>query len=343
MDQLLIQRTRYVLRSRIRRIQTCPPALFVKCCVQFNNWLHNHVLLGGIAQHLLNVSGQHKELIEKIYNETIEFDGPYDPGFYTATSLTEHASICLLIFSSIVKLDTIETKKHDFTIRCYGEYLTNNPRITFEDALEALRDVAIDGLYEYLDEQLDTRNALYAILIKYKQRSEWFHRKRLRFAADEGLEGLKGERALALDLQEYVLNQGVEFVVEPTSASGEVDLILRDSDGRYIIIDAKYLQEEVTYNNIRTTVAKGFSQVSRYCNDYNEPVGFLVVFVRTATKIRFELEESDNFRFIHIGGKKIFYLSVEIADLPSASKSGIAEEAYISKKKLINSIEGSFD
>jgi hypothetical protein len=46
--------------------------------------------------------------------------------------------------------------------------------------------MAIDGVYEYLDEQIDTRNVIYSILLKYKQHSEWFHRKRLRAIADEG-------------------------------------------------------------------------------------------------------------------------------------------------------------
>jgi hypothetical protein len=95
---------------------------------------------------------------------------------------------------------------------------------SYEHAYDTVRDVFIKGLYEYLDEQLDARNALLGLLLKYKHRSEWFRRGRLRQIAKEGLEKESGgERALAIDLQEYVYDQGVEYTIEPTSASGEPD------------------------------------------------------------------------------------------------------------------------
>jgi hypothetical protein len=207
--------------------------------------------------------------------------------------------------------------------------------------LEALRDVAIDGLYEYLDEQMDARNALYAILLKYKQRSEWFHRTRLRQAADDGLEGKTGERALALDLQEYVLDQGVEFMVEPASVSGEADIVLRDSEGRYVIVDAKYVPANATPSKIREKVAAGFNQVARYCDDYNESEGFLVVFTCTNMRIRVDLDEADGLRHLSVGGKTIYFLSINIADLPSASKAGQSREVIIPAQDLITLVPGA--
>jgi hypothetical protein len=179
---------------------------------------------------------------------------------------------------------------------------------------------------------------LYAILRKYEQRSESFHRVRLRAVADEGLEGKKGERALAVDLQGYVLDQGVEFVVEPASASGEADLVLRDTEGRYIIVDAKYIPENATPSVIRDKLSSGFHQVARYCDNYNEPEGFLVTFVQTTKRLRLDLEESDGLQLLKLGGKTIYYVAVDIADLPSASKGGRANEVIISAADLITSI-----
>jgi len=254
--------------------------------------------------------------------------------------------LSLEIVQALVTFNEMETSEDEnirkeqlrYLIINYGEYLTGNSHIKYDDALEVLRDVAIDGLYEYLDEQIDTRNVLYAVLLKYKQRSEWFRRARLRAIAENGLEGKNGERALAADVQEYVLDQGVEFIVEPTSASGEADLILRDSEGRYIIIDAKYIPPDATRSRILETIASGFNQVSRYCNDYNEPEGFLATFVCTSTKIRLELEETDGFRFLSIGGKTIYYLPINIADLPSASVEGKATEMVFPATELIESV-----
>lgn len=353
MDQLLLQRTRYVLRSRIRRVQTCPAALFVPTCQHLLKWIENHPVLSGIVCHLKEVPGEYKEQVTMTLNdapEKVRSGGGYDPGFYSAESSEEHAAACLAIVSAIAGLDSAKVPPHQkgdmgkqmekFVVLNFGEYLTGDRHIKYDQALESLRDVAVDGLYEYLDEHIDTRNMLYAVLQKYKQRAEWFRRTRLRQIADNGLEGRTGERALALDLQEYVLDQGVEFVVEPLSASGEADLILRDSEGRYIIIDAKYIPADTTRSKILKKIASGFNQVSRYCDDYNEPAGFLVPFTRTSTKIRLELEESDSFRFLTLGGKTIYYLPVSIADLPSASTEGRAKEVSISTQELVDSITG---
>ena len=198
--------------------------------------------------------------------------------------------------------------------------------------------MAIDGVYEYLDEHIDTRNVIYSILLKYKQHSEWFHRNRLRATADEGLEGIKGERGLARDLNEYVFNQHVEFIIEPRSATGEADLILREAGGRYLIIDAKYIPADSTRSTVRDQMNSGFHQVARYCEDYHEPEGFLISFIRTSKRISLDLEESDGLRFLKLGGKTIYYLPVQISDEPSASKSGKAEEVIITREELVSPV-----
>lgn len=68
------------------------------------------------------------------------------------------------------------------------------------------------GLYDYLDEEIDGRNAVLGLLVKYKTRCEMYRRARLRLAAEEGAENRKGERALAFDLYEYLHDQGVTFL-----------------------------------------------------------------------------------------------------------------------------------
>ena len=346
MDQELLQRTRYVLRSRVRKVQTCPKALFVSTCRHFVRWIENHPVLSGSVHYLQNVPGVNIERITKTLSEApikALTGEDYDPGSYNANYFEEHASICLSLVEAVARIENITKDKDkdlsnrviEFLILNFGEYLTGDRRIEYDDAIEAIRDVAVDGLYEYLDEQIDTRNVLYAVLLKYKQRSEWFRRERLRGITKNGLEGKTGERALALDLQEYILDQGVEFFVEPLSVSGEADLVLRDSEGRYIITDAKYISADATRSTILNKLASGFNQVSRYCNDFNEPSGFLVPFVLTATKIRLDLEESDGLRYLSIGGKIIYYLPINIANLPSASTEGQAEEILITADELV--------
>ncbi|WP_417507811.1 hypothetical protein [Marinomonas gallaica] len=339
MDQLLIQRTRYLLRSRFRRTQTCPDAMFVHSCRQLVHWITNHPLLRYVIADLSKVEGEHAVRIKKTLEEVPECKGSYDPGFYTAETNLKHSSVCWLIVKGIAELESIDSRKQQFLIQCLGEYLNNDAYIKFDDAVSVLRDVALDGLYEHLDEHLDDRNSIYSILIKYKQRSEWFRKNRLREYAQNGLENKKGEVALAIDVQEYILDQGVEFFVEPASASGEADLVLKSSEGRYIVVDAKYVKDESSRSSVLNKLASGFHQVARYCNDFDVGEGFLVNFVANTTRIRLGLDTLDSFPYLNVGNKIIYYIEVNIADEPSASKSGKATELELSKEDLISTLE----
>jgi len=338
MDPQVIQRTRYVLRTRVRRTQTCPLALFPPACEHLLIWLENHPVLSSLVQRLRSFSTESQKQIEKIVADAPTAQGYYEPGFYTATSTEEHAALCLHVVRAITSTTAMQVHVGDFVLRTLAEYLTGEDPGKLEEAVKPLRDVAVDGIYEYLDEQIDTRNVIYSILLKYKQRSEWFYRSRLRAIADGGLEGVRGERSLARDLQEYVFNQHVEFVIEPSSSSGEADLVLREPGGRYLIIDAKYIPQDAGRSAIRDQTASGFHQVARYCEDFREPEGFLVSFVRNPKRIALELEESDGLSFLKLGGKTVYYLGVQISDESSASKSGKADEVIISKEELVSSV-----
>jgi len=260
-------------------------------------------------------------------------------GQYSASTTDEHAAVCWAITHVVSEIapNNLGTIR-----RIYNEihnYLTDDDSfVDLDKAVGTIRDVAIDGLYEYLDEKLDSRNITYGLLLKYKQRAEWFHRSRLRDVADRGLEGKTGERALAVDLQEYVFDQQVEFVIEPVSASGETDLVLKDPEGGRLILDDKYIAEDASRSEIVRKLSDGFHQVYRYCDDFNEADGFLVVFVRTTKRLALELEESDGARFLRLGGKSIYYIEVHISDEPSASRSGQAEELQISRAELIATV-----
>lgn len=338
MDPQLIQRTRYVLRSRVRRTQTCPVVLFPSACQHLVEWLDHHPIFGSITGSLTRQSGDAVQHLKKVITEVTNATDltSYNPGFYSAKSVDEHAAVCWLAVSGVAGAVGLREIHRDFVIRNICEYLIGEDLLEIEKVVESVRDVAVDGLYEYLDERLDSRNVIYGILLKYKQRCEWFHRSRLRAVADEGIEGKKGERGLAVDFQEYVFDQQVEFVVEPASSSGEVDLLLREPEGRYLILDAKYVPENASRSLIVEKIAAGVHQVYRYCEDFNEPEGFLVCFNRTPKRITLDLEEADGLNYLRIGGRTVYYLAVSISDEPTASKSGRAEDVHIANAELVS-------
>jgi hypothetical protein len=348
MDPELVQRTRYILRMRFCRAQTCPTAMLGSVCTQLLNWLTTHPVTAAHISGLKQISSTgapatvykvEADILEqkKLAHSLNYFS--YNPGFYNATDIEEHAVLCLAILEVVAhSFNKLEDFEGEFFLCLLGEYLTKKDydhNKDLSDAVGAIRDVAFDGLFEYLDERLDSRNVILALLHKYKQRCEWFRRERLRQYAQNRLEGKEGERALAIDLKEYLLDQSVEFFVEATSATGEPDIVLRESDGKYVVVEAKYLREDDKPSEIKSKLAEGFHQVFQYCDDFNEPAGYLVVFSESRRRLLIELEEQDSWRLLQLGGRQIYYVEISIANSPSASKLGRAEEVTIPKSDLV--------
>lgn len=338
MDLELVQRTRYLLRSRFRRAQSCPEALFISACKQLYTWLVNHPIMAAHLQHLKLFPGPGVVQVHQILTDLNSMTSTYyDPGFYSASTMEDHAAVCLAILE--VLADEQVPPEPRFLYSCLGEYLTREENLKPEDAVQTIRDVALDGLFEYLDENLDARNVVLALLQKYKQRCEWFHRHRLRDSAQTGVEGKTGERALALDLYEYLLDQSVEFFVEPVSGTGEADLVLREPAGRYIVVDAKYLKASDSRSELKRKLVSGFHQVARYCDDYNEPSGYLVAFSESRLRLALELEEADGWPVLQLGARAVYFVEIWITDSPSASKLGRAEELVLTRTDLLHSPE----
>lgn len=336
MDSSLVQRTRYVLHSRVRRAQKCNLYLFESACRSLLSWIDNHPALGPTMAHLEGLEAALQTELEEMLEKARSEDNLTDTELaFNPTTADHFAAVAAHVVRAASQCDLLPKNKGNQVLQKLYRLLTNGHSYQTADYVEAVRDVAIDGLYEYLDEQLDARNAVWGIIQKYKQRSEWFGRARLRAVADTGMEGLTGERGLALNLQEYVLDQGAEFYVEPTSASGEVDLLLRDPEGRHLIIDAKYVAADESRAQVIRKLRDGFHQVYRYCQDLNEPSGFLVAFYRNTTRVFLDLEESDGLNSLGIGGKRIYFQDIHISEEPSASRSGKAEEFRITRDELV--------
>lgn len=342
MDTRLVQRTRYLLQARVRRAKACPGPLFPSACLHLLEWLRRHPILAPVVAELdsagtdFNARIAQAEMVARGEGRSVDA--------VRASTIREHAALCLKVLASIasaVRNQPTDCSEEERESRL-EMLLTSLAALLYgsfgglDDSIDRLRDIAVDGLYEFVDESIDSRNAVLGLLIKYKQRSEWFHRVRLRNLAEEGVERRRrGEESLAVDLQEYVFDQGVEFTIEPTSASGEADLVLRDVDGSHVVLDAKYIPEGAPPSEFREKLARGFHQVARYCGDFHEPVGYLIAFIADAKVPRLPVTSSDGFDYVTINGKLIYYLPVFIADAPSASRAGTAQEVVITAEELV--------
>jgi hypothetical protein len=141
-------------------------------------------------------------------------------------------------------------------------------------ALDSFRSLYLHPLYEYIDEHVDDRSYVLYALTRYKQACEWFGRKRLfdLWQADTQ----RGEHLLAMDLYEYLHQCGIDFHIEPFSASGEADMVsLQTGSDEPLIADVKIFNPDKSKG--APYLIKGFHQLYRYTCDYNEPVGYLII------------------------------------------------------------------
>jgi len=208
-----------------------------------------------------------------------------------------------------------------------------------DNALEAFRIAFVEPLYEYMDEQMDDQRAILALIRRYKHKCESFQRRQL-FDLWSG-NTAKGEKLLAFHLYEYLHDQGVNFTIEPTSASGEADLVAAQNSDDPLIADAKIFNPEKS--KAKPYICKAFHQIYQYTLDYNEPFGYLVIFKTCPEDLKFVLAgQEQSVPFIIHNHKTIFLLTIDIYPHEKfASERGYLKSHEITQDELIRSPEKS--
>lgn len=315
MDGDYIQNLRYKLQKRVRRVNSCDWQVFHFVLKQFWGFLNSQPIFVGMLQELEARTQSIVDEVEKIFSSrnAIVFD-----------SEEENAAASYLVIRRCAESDN---QKIEITIA--HNYRTERMH---SDALEAFRDVFIEPLYEYLDENLDDSGFILALLRKYKHKAEWFQRKTLYDLWADDTQ--RGEKILALDLYEYLYDRGVEFSIEPTSASGEVDLVAAQASPEPLIADAKIFNPQKGKG--LTYIAKGFRQIYTYTLDYNEPVGYLVIFKTCEEDLKLSFaNQSQSTNFVQHNNKTIFFLAIDIFPYnTSASKRGKLEYLELTEDDL---------
>jgi hypothetical protein len=173
--------------------------------------------------------------------------------------------------------------------------------------LEWYRKSYLDPFYEYTDEQIQDRDLVLAQVTRFKHLAEWFRRGELWEVfktADRN-----GERRLAFKLYQYLYEQGIDFSIEPSSASGEVDMIGMQTGRKRLLADIKVF-DGVSRN--ATYIHKGLDQVYNYLQDFNQAIGYLVVFKATPKNIRVQEARDGEFPHVVIGHKTILLVDIDI-------------------------------
>ena len=149
----------------------------------------------------------------------------------------------------------------------------------------------------------------------------------------------KAESTLAFDLYEYLHDQGIDFSIEPKSASGRPDLITEQVGDNKLVADAKVFWPERSKG--KPYIISGFNQVYTYLRNYNEPFGYLVIFKMCEDDLKFMVPTTTAmFPSLSHNNKTIFFIVVDICEYDgTASKRGQLKVHEITGEDLIQAVE----
>lgn len=321
MDTMFVQNLRSKLYNRVRRLKTADHRSFHALLKQFWEFLGKHEVFRGIIREVEYLMPNREITAINIVNESID-------DFYPKT---EREAVAI---SYYVLKGCVESPDPDVEGKIGYMY---NRSGDIDDGVDKFRSLFLDPLYEYLDEKLGDQKINLGLLIKYKHKCEWFRREELFELWSKDTR--KGESNLKRHLFEYLHDQGLEFQIEPSSASGEVDFIADQAGDERMIAEVKVFSSPKS----KSQIVSGFSQAYRYVQDYNEQFGYLLVFNTSDVDLKFNLSDQNQwFPSLDYNGKTIFILTIDIySHEKSASQRGGLKPVEIAEEDLIKTVEGS--
>jgi len=322
MQDKYIQSIRYKLQKRVRRLNSTHYLMFPLELKQFFAFFDTQPLLCSIRD----------ELVASVCNESVEslvhkLQEENDEPVMGATEAEQ------AVFGYRM-LRAYEERAYDFQLTDIGGRYGGD---TYHEALDKIRQVFLEPFYEYVDEHIDDQQAILYFLRKYKHRCEWFQRERIRTLATN--ETRRAESSLAYDLYEYLHDQGIDFSIEPKSASGRADLIAEQVGESKVVADAKVFWPERSKGS--SYIVSGFNQIYTYLRDYNEPFGYLVIFTICDDDLKFMVPPTTGmFPSLAHNNKTVFFVVVDICDYDgTASKRGQLRAHEITTEDLIRAVE----
>ena len=147
-----------------------------------------------------------------------------------------------------------------------------------------------------------------------------------------------GEANLDRVLREALFDGGVDFPFsQPASPSGRADVVSLDDSDDPLVLEVKVFDPD--RGKDKGHLRQGFHQVLRYASDYQQNVGYLVVFNCFDNQLVLPSDDSAVREFpprIVYDGKTFFLVAIDLgADRESASREKPSARAVISRTELI--------
>ena len=318
MSHNYIDFARIKLQNRVKRLASANPKSFHTVLQQTWDFLQSNEITKGILDDLERRCATLEGQAERVLRGQGE----------GSMSENDYLGICLWVTKKCV---LSPTRWSEFEI---GRFLTTKSEA--EDVINAFRIEYIAPLLTYVDEQIDESRVILALLRRYKHRCEWFRGPDLLSKCESNTR--QGEGFLAVDLYEYLYDQGVQFHIEPRSASGRIDLVSWQIGADRLVADVKLFNpnrgQDCRY------LIKGFRQIYDYVRDYNETVGYLIIFKTCAEDLSIPtaLQQTAT-PFVTHNNKSIFFVIIDIWQYAqSASKRSKVKSYEITPKELVEFI-----
>ena len=186
----------------------------------------------------------------------------------------------------------------------------------FRDFSEAVVDPFVNFLHDRID---DAGNVLY-LIEHFKLRAEWFDRKELYDLYQDRT--ATGEASLDSKLRRSLFEGGVDYPFsQPSSPSGRADVVAMLGSEDPLVLEIKVFDPDRSKG--KAHLQQGFHQVLWYSSDYNQSLGYLVIFNCSDKRLVISSRdgsEEETPAGITYGGKTFFVVTIDVhPDTPTAS------------------------
>ena len=317
MNTLLTENLREKLKRRVSRFDTSDEVdtFYIKI-VQFWNFFNQHPTLLGIAE----------DLLPNFPNITQDVDKAFKGQSVTQESDEQAAALGYKVIQRLAS--TGKDALHQLSFASAAALHRVSPT-------QGLYEYYVEPLCNYVDEQLHDQSIMLSLLIRYKQRSEWFYREQL-FEISQLANGSDKrheiEKRLARDLYGYLHDQGIDFHIEPSSMPGKIDLIAAQNTDDPLLLEVKVFDND---GRDKSYLCNGFNQIYIYTLQYNEPFGYMVIFNISDRDLRFALKCTGHIPLVLHNNKTIFVLTIAIRPLIPPSQRGTLNPIEILEDELI--------
>ena len=293
-----LQSLRYKLQKRVRRVKATGYQTYIFALRQLWKFLDQEPLFSALQEELTLRSPNADSVSASIIKDG--FMGADQKRLLSGplSNEVEWAAVCMGVLRRFAEFNDptkIERYVHPTSSTAYDDYFA------------LFSDFYLIPFYEYLDERLDDPQFVLARLIRFRHLCEWFWR-------DDLLKRLAGqsrraEKRVTERLYEFLYTEGLDIHIEPSSVSGEADMVSSQTGSDRLVAESKIFDPSAT----KSYLLQGFRQIYQYTLDYNSAFGYLVIFNTSDKQLRFAVSGSANpLPRVVLNHKTIFFVTIDL-------------------------------